>query len=340
MAKIILSTLILTLCTPTFAASFDCAKAASVTEKLICGDERLSKLDEQLASSYSQILKASSDKDTFKKTQFEWLKQQRACKDAVCLTQVYKDRITHLANIPIISVQPLPDDKSLVTISDSPSASTKTVAKKPITFQLVDGFERPICQQYIQMLKTTNYTEFPACERKVLPQFPQFKAIEWTEITDKQEMTRVIEERFQINSKMDSLQAIPPSLSIGERSDLLDYIRKDELKMYSYKIDINGDGVIDVVYRIDMKDAGSKKYNQCEAQSIFYVNDLKVTLNTITEKTKNYYRGFSFSDSSNELFLFNDIVYSSDWAGKFISAGSNLDIYEVGNNKLCGILVK
>ena len=42
--------LVLTL--PVQAASFDCAKAGTKVEKLICGDAGLSKLDDELAAAY------------------------------------------------------------------------------------------------------------------------------------------------------------------------------------------------------------------------------------------------------------------------------------------------
>lgn len=79
------------------AASFDCSKASSTTEKLICGDESISKLDEQLASSYKQALEAATDKDAVKKQQIEWLKQQRVCKDVECLANAYQERINQLS---------------------------------------------------------------------------------------------------------------------------------------------------------------------------------------------------------------------------------------------------
>ena len=78
------------------SASFDCNKAASPTEKLICNNETVSKLDEQLASAYKQALESATDKDAVKKARVEWLKQQRACKDADCLVDVYKFRIESL----------------------------------------------------------------------------------------------------------------------------------------------------------------------------------------------------------------------------------------------------
>ena len=40
----------------TFAAGFDCTKATSTVEKLICSDDKLSKADEQLSAVYSKAL--------------------------------------------------------------------------------------------------------------------------------------------------------------------------------------------------------------------------------------------------------------------------------------------
>lgn len=38
------------------AASFDCAKARTLTEKLVCADPTLSRLDEQLDDAYEPVL--------------------------------------------------------------------------------------------------------------------------------------------------------------------------------------------------------------------------------------------------------------------------------------------
>ena len=45
----------------TMAASFDCAKAVTNIEKMICSDAELSKLDEELSKAYSEVLKKVSD---------------------------------------------------------------------------------------------------------------------------------------------------------------------------------------------------------------------------------------------------------------------------------------
>ena len=48
------------------AASFDCAKASSLVEKVICAESRLSELDQQLAISYKETLANVADVDSLK----------------------------------------------------------------------------------------------------------------------------------------------------------------------------------------------------------------------------------------------------------------------------------
>jgi uncharacterized protein len=42
------------------AASFDCGKATSEVEKLICGNEELSRLDDSLSEAYQEALKTEA----------------------------------------------------------------------------------------------------------------------------------------------------------------------------------------------------------------------------------------------------------------------------------------
>ncbi len=78
------------------AASFDCAKAGTTVEKLICSNESLSKLDEELAVSYKQALETATDKDIFKKQQLNWLKTRNTCADSACVTSNYKNQIKQM----------------------------------------------------------------------------------------------------------------------------------------------------------------------------------------------------------------------------------------------------
>ena len=79
------------------AASFDCSKAATKQEKLICGDQQLSAADDELARSYRRALESSSDKEGLKKQQQNWIKAERdACQDAPAMLNAYKSRIAAL----------------------------------------------------------------------------------------------------------------------------------------------------------------------------------------------------------------------------------------------------
>jgi uncharacterized protein len=82
-----------------WGASFDCQKAVSHSEKLICSNTQLSQLDEDLAQSY-KIARQISNKEQLKKEQIRWLKRERnACQDVACLIQAYQRRITELDSL-------------------------------------------------------------------------------------------------------------------------------------------------------------------------------------------------------------------------------------------------
>jgi uncharacterized protein len=77
-----------------FAASFDCAKAATRIEKQICSDPELSKLDEQVADAYKTVLARDSD---WKGSQRDWLTQERnKCTEPQCLKKAYSERLAYL----------------------------------------------------------------------------------------------------------------------------------------------------------------------------------------------------------------------------------------------------
>ncbi|CAB3758061.1 hypothetical protein LMG29660_03323 [Burkholderia puraquae] len=84
------------------AAGFDCAKAASPTEKTICGDAALSKLDGGLAAAWKQALAKGGDTAALKAAQLKWLKQRDQCgADAQCLGDRYRERLASLNGKPL-----------------------------------------------------------------------------------------------------------------------------------------------------------------------------------------------------------------------------------------------
>jgi uncharacterized protein len=82
--------------------SFNCAKASSDVEKLICKDAELAELDRSLASLYSTVLKhtPASWQNTLKAEQRGWVKGRDDCwKDddmRGCVATEYRSRINEL----------------------------------------------------------------------------------------------------------------------------------------------------------------------------------------------------------------------------------------------------
>lgn len=80
---------------PSNAASFDCGKAASATEKAICADSKLSALDNKLSIVWKKV--SGFDPVAMKSSQLQWLKLRDACgADASCLSACYSERLAVL----------------------------------------------------------------------------------------------------------------------------------------------------------------------------------------------------------------------------------------------------
>lgn len=97
MKKLLLLLLLLT--EATFAASFDCDKASNSIETAICEDSALSSLDEELATTYAQVLAQAdtASRVQLKTKQRQWITQVRnRCSDTECLSNAYRQRIDEL----------------------------------------------------------------------------------------------------------------------------------------------------------------------------------------------------------------------------------------------------
>nr|WP_160327450.1 lysozyme inhibitor LprI family protein [Burkholderia ambifaria] len=78
-------------------ASFDCGKATSKIEKLICSTPATADADRRLAAAYRVAAAKSSDPAGLKQQQRDWLKERNACDDATCLVRVTDARIQALS---------------------------------------------------------------------------------------------------------------------------------------------------------------------------------------------------------------------------------------------------
>lgn len=78
--------------------SFDCGKANTNAEKIICSSKILADADTEMASVYKEALASTIDKKTLKDEQVLWLRSHRdVCKDVLCMEEAYQNRISQLS---------------------------------------------------------------------------------------------------------------------------------------------------------------------------------------------------------------------------------------------------
>lgn len=86
-------------CAQVRAASFDCDKAHSSIEKLLCSNDELSDLDNQLGEAYVTALQRmrTDGGKRLQQEQLQWLRSVRnQCVDSTCLLNVYRRRVNEL----------------------------------------------------------------------------------------------------------------------------------------------------------------------------------------------------------------------------------------------------
>jgi uncharacterized protein len=101
--------LILNNTSPLLAASFDCKKARTDIEKMICNSSQLSKADEQMGIAYKKLRHKlpKSERQLLLNDQRTWLQERdnvlRTCIEIDCEIQFYQVRIQQLGPIERVS---------------------------------------------------------------------------------------------------------------------------------------------------------------------------------------------------------------------------------------------
>lgn len=103
------SILLLALASGAHSASFDCQKAKSVNERLICEDAELSKLDDELAFAYKEALRKSSNpKELVANARDAWRHREKECSSKECLVDWFSQRQTYFSTTPSQPTAQLP----------------------------------------------------------------------------------------------------------------------------------------------------------------------------------------------------------------------------------------
>lgn len=80
--------------------SFNCAKASTAIEGMICGNAELASLDARAAKAYKLVRDGADDRAAMQREQVQWIKQTRnACKSVECLTLAYSERAEDLERV-------------------------------------------------------------------------------------------------------------------------------------------------------------------------------------------------------------------------------------------------
>lgn len=91
----------------TWKPSFDCSKASTFSEKAICSEPLLGKLDGALSENYKSMLASNigeGARTDLKATQRKWLSAERnKCTDNQCLVNAYRKRMDEVCDYPVIS---------------------------------------------------------------------------------------------------------------------------------------------------------------------------------------------------------------------------------------------
>lgn len=134
------------------AASFDCSKASSQLEQLICKDAEVSALDDHLAQYYRAARAVlGGGGECLKTQQREWIAKTRArCTDRDCLRRVYLARLAELDGLQpgattIRNIE-LPESARLVGVlapaeDEVAAPRTSKPAKVEISGQIIDEVE-------------------------------------------------------------------------------------------------------------------------------------------------------------------------------------------------------
>ncbi len=168
---------------PAHAASFDCAKAGSNVEHLICDNPDLSKLDEELSALYKSALQDTSRADATRFSQKQWIKKWRDqdwCKDAACVNEAYAVRIKHLreANSAALSAPEWSKEKPKQVDEGSGDFKGEYILIRAFSYM----GDCSICQRFKDNLNRFRKVDFDQCNPRISDKFPEFSRPQWKEI--------------------------------------------------------------------------------------------------------------------------------------------------------------
>lgn len=276
------------------AASFDCAKAVTNIEKLICSDPAISQLDSDLGIAYKSAMVKAENKDALKQEQRVWLKTcLNTCKEVECLSEAYGKRIAELNLIP-------------------PSSLAGSSAPQKPKFTLEKGKQFQLCRDFLELINRVPKKEDPNCGLDYpfddIAKKQGFREIDWKEVN-----LQDYKEIFKNHSVYRKKDQTPEEIKRNEEQ-FESYFPSSTARIWTASFDANGDKNKDTVIKI--------KYKNCVKGSsgeVFLVRNDGV----LDEKA--YARA-----ATNEFFLYQgkSYFYAAGYIGEMV--GQDTYGYEKG----------
>jgi uncharacterized protein YecT (DUF1311 family) len=186
------------------AASFDCAKAGTKVEHLICDNPELSKLDEELNLAYKTALQDEKQAVTIKQTQKNWIKERNGCVDTGCVKRAYESQLLVLRNNAVSTKHEATSLPARASATQLPIEEVACIAPKidwrNYEWTLISGKGLAICDEMLAYVKSRpKNIAPPTCPEERLPPNGNWTRPESRILSEaeKQNLLRNIPERFQ-----------------------------------------------------------------------------------------------------------------------------------------------
>jgi len=221
----------------THAASFDCAKAQTQVEKLICADADLSKLDEDLAAAYTAALIAHGKPTAIRQAQKQWLKERNDCTSENCVKTAYATRIASL-----------PKAANVTVVAAAKERRQEGAIKGKFISTYVDS---TACQPFTRNLNEFRHLAFNSCNPRLSPKFPEFSRPVWEEVPFDLELAeKVVKGRYEHEepSAFNTERGIRQWESWRDRTQALRLAGRAH--MWRTRIDFDADGKEETMIRM------------------------------------------------------------------------------------------
>lgn len=156
------------------AASFDCAKASTKVEKIICDNPEISQLDDELSASYKTALQDEKHAESIRQAQKQWMRERNGCADADCVKRAYEMRLSSL------TIKQATIDDGTVT-KQKVASSTQGGSW---TYRGGAGRDEPLCRELLKRLN--RYAHDGGCSLPVMMSYHKFTAPPWEELDPQQ----------------------------------------------------------------------------------------------------------------------------------------------------------